>query len=150
MVSDGEALWALDFADHAPRMHRLPGRQCGGDTLHPVADAGAPGRAMPAYFEGALAAPGRLAVRTGGTAFQREVWARLRQVLPGAPLGYGRLATEIGRVGASLAVGLANGADPMAIVVPCHRVIGADASLTGHGGGLHRKRWRLDHERRHG
>ncbi|MGH8254728.1 MAG: methylated-DNA--[protein]-cysteine S-methyltransferase, partial [Steroidobacteraceae bacterium] len=81
-----------------------------------------------------------------GTDFQRRVWAALRRIRPGSVLSYGALAAELGRPTAARAVGLANGSNPIAIVVPCHRVIGADASLTGYGGGLARKRWLLAHE----
>ena len=83
---------------------------------------------------------------TSGTAFQNQVWSALRRIPRGQTLSYGALAKKIDRPAAVRAVGLANGANPIAIVVPCHRVIGANASLTGYGGGLERKRWLLDHE----
>jgi methylated-DNA-[protein]-cysteine S-methyltransferase len=75
------------------------------------------------------------------------VWAAVRRIRPGTTQSYGAVAAAIGRPGASRAVGLANGANPVAIVVPCHRVIGANAALTGYGGGLARKAWLLDHEK---
>lgn len=81
-----------------------------------------------------------------GTPFQRAVWAALQEIGWGQTLSYGELARQIGRPTASRAVGAANGANPVAIVVPCHRVIGADGSLTGYGGGEPRKRWLLEHE----
>ena len=84
--------------------------------------------------------------RPAAPPFQREVWAALRAIPVGATTSYGRLAAAIGRPKAVRAVGLANGSNPIGIVVPCHRVIGADASLTGYGGGLERKRWLLEHE----
>ena len=84
---------------------------------------------------------------TGGTSFQRAVWRALRAIKPGTTKSYGQIAASIGRPTASRAVGAANGANPIAIVVPCHRVIGANGALTGYGGGLPRKRWLLDHER---
>jgi methylated-DNA-[protein]-cysteine S-methyltransferase len=87
-----------------------------------------------------------MAVRTEGTPFQKLVWAELRNIPAGATISYGELAKRIGRPGASRAVGLANGSNPIAIVVPCHRVIGANGSLTGYGGGMERKRWLLEHE----
>jgi methylated-DNA-[protein]-cysteine S-methyltransferase len=87
-------------------------------------------------------------VRTGGTDFQRRVWAALRHIPAGTTTTYGGLARVIGQPSASRAVGLANGANPIAIVVPCHRVIGADGTLTGYGGGIERKRFLLAHERR--
>jgi methylated-DNA-[protein]-cysteine S-methyltransferase len=82
-----------------------------------------------------------------GTDFQRAVWKALCTVPCGQTLSYGALARRIGRPKAVRAVGLANGANPIGIVVPCHRVIGADGTLTGYGGGLDRKRWLLAHER---
>jgi O-6-methylguanine DNA methyltransferase len=90
-----------------------------------------------------------VAVKTGGTPFQRMVWSALREIPAGAPTSYGELAKSIGRASAVRAVGLANGANPIGIVVPCHRVIGANGSLTGYGGGLERKQWLLAHEARH-
>ncbi|MBO0756054.1 MAG: methylated-DNA--[protein]-cysteine S-methyltransferase, partial [Bradyrhizobiaceae bacterium] len=103
-------------------------------------------QALSAYFAGDLTAIDRIAVATRGTGFQRDVWAALRQIAPGTTLSYGALAKEIGHPKAVRAVGLANGANPIAIVIPCHRVIGADTSLTGYGGGIKRKRWLLNHE----
>jgi len=82
-----------------------------------------------------------------GTDFQRSVWAGLLEIPYGETMSYGELARRVGRPGASRAVGLANGRNPVAIIVPCHRVIGADGTMTGYGGGLDRKVWLLDHER---
>jgi methylated-DNA-[protein]-cysteine S-methyltransferase len=81
-----------------------------------------------------------------GTAFQQRVWRELQEIPFGKTWSYGQLAARIGRPGASRAVGLANGSNPISVIVPCHRVIGADGSLTGYGGGLPRKRWLLAHE----
>ena len=86
-------------------------------------------------------------MKTAGTDFQREVWRALRGIPCGTTLSYGELARRIGRPNAVRAVGLANGANPIGVVVPCHRVIGSNGSLTGYGGGIERKRWLLDHER---
>jgi methylated-DNA-[protein]-cysteine S-methyltransferase len=83
-----------------------------------------------------------------GTAFQRRVWAALRDIPYGQTISYGQLADQIGQPSASRAVGLANGKNPIGIIVPCHRVVGADGSLTGYGGGIERKRYLLDHEQR--
>ena len=101
---------------------------------------------LAAYFAGELVAFD-LALRLEGTDFQRQVWAALQEIPYGETWSYGRLAGHIGRPGASRAVGLANGRNPVGIVVPCHRVIGADGSLTGYGGGLDRKRLLLRLER---
>jgi methylated-DNA-[protein]-cysteine S-methyltransferase len=98
------------------------------------------------YFAGEVTTIEVIPVATAGTAFQRDVWAALRKIPPGATLSYGALARAIGRPRSVRAVGLANGANPIGIIVPCHRVIGADGSLTGYGGGIERKRWLLAHE----
>ncbi len=149
IVTDGAALRALDFADYEARMHQLLRLHYGTYTLTPADDAGAPGRSVQAYFSGDLAAIERVAVATGGTDFQRQIWAALRAIPAGTTTSYGALAARCGRPKASRAVGLANGSNPVSIVVPCHRVIGANAKLTGYGGGLHRKQWLIAHERQH-
>jgi len=105
--------------------------------------------ALKAYMEGDVHAIDTLPVAFGGTAFQNKVWEALRTIPAGETLSYGRLAERIGAPKAVRAVGLANGANPVGVVVPCHRVIGSDGSLTGYGGGLERKRWLLAHEARH-
>lgn len=102
-----------------------------------------------AYFAGDVSVLDSIPVDAHGTAFQGTVWKALRRLRAGETTSYGALALAIGRPGASRAVGLANGSNPVAIVVPCHRVIGANGTLTGYGGGLERKRWLLDHERAH-
>ncbi len=89
-----------------------------------------------------------LPLAMAGTAFQRRVWAALREIPYGETVSYGELARQIGQASASRAVGLANGRNPVSIVVPCHRVVGTDGSLTGYGGGLDRKRFLLDLEDR--
>jgi methylated-DNA-[protein]-cysteine S-methyltransferase len=102
---------------------------------------------MKNYFAGELGAIDDLPVKTAGTPFQRAVWSALREIPLGATESYGKLAERIGRPTAVRAVGLANGSNPIGIVVPCHRVIGANGSLTGYGGGMERKRWLLEHEK---
>lgn len=87
-----------------------------------------------------------LPVRTGGTPFQRKVWRALREITCGTTVSYAKIAERIGQPAAVRAVGLANGSNPVGIVVPCHRVIGSNGSLTGYGGGMERKRWLLTHE----
>lgn len=104
--------------------------------------------ALMACFAGDPAGVATLTVATGGTPFQRTVWSALREIPLGTTTSYGALAQRLGRPSASRAVGAANGANPIAIVLPCHRVIGADGTLTGYGGGLFRKRWLLQHEAR--
>lgn len=149
LVTEGEVLRALDFDDHGPRMRALLDTYYGAVDLVEADAPGPLGARLRAYFEGDGRALAAVAVATAGTSFQREVWAALRAIPFGATLSYGALAARLGRAGASRAVGLANGRNPIAIVVPCHRVIGADGSLTGFGGGLHRKRWLLAHEAWH-
>ena len=101
------------------------------------------------YFDGDLAALDWIEVDTGGTTFQRSVWMQLRCISPGETASYHDVAAAIGAPSAVRAVGAANGANPVGIVIPCHRVIRSDGALGGYGGGLDRKRWLLDHERRH-
>jgi methylated-DNA-[protein]-cysteine S-methyltransferase len=90
-----------------------------------------------------------LPLTPAGTSFQQRVWAALRRIPYAQTTSYGRIATTLGLPDAARAVGLANGQNPISIIVPCHRVIGADGSLTGYGGGLPAKRWLLDHESHH-
>jgi methylated-DNA-[protein]-cysteine S-methyltransferase len=150
LVSDEDgALRALDFEDYEARMQKLLRRHYGAVELRGGVAPKEARRALGAYFGGDLDALSIVRVATGGSPFQREVWAALRRIPAGATRSYGELAAKLGRSGASRAVGLANGANPVAVVVPCHRVIGASGALTGYGGGLPRKRWLLDHERRH-
>jgi methylated-DNA-[protein]-cysteine S-methyltransferase len=141
-------LRAVDWTDHEDRMRVLLSRQYGSRVaLAPARDPGGLTTALDAYFAGKLAAIERLAATPCGTPFQREVWDALRDIPCGTTTSYGELARRIGRPAAVRAVGLANGSNPISIVVPCHRVIGADGSLTGYGGGIERKQWLLRHER---
>jgi methylated-DNA-[protein]-cysteine S-methyltransferase len=145
-------LCAAEFADHGDRLQRSLRLHYGaaGFSLTPAKDPAGLATAISAYFAGDLRAIDELEVATGGTAFQRRVWQALRRVPCGAPTTYGALAREIGHPTAVRAVGHANGANPVSVVVPCHRLVGSTGALTGYGGGLTRKRWLLDHERRSG
>jgi O-6-methylguanine DNA methyltransferase len=100
------------------------------------------------YFEGASADSGELPIEMHGAEFEQRVWRALLEIPAGETRSYGAIARQLGTVRASRAVGLANGSNPIAIIVPCHRVIGSSGSLIGYGGGLERKTWLLDHERR--
>ena len=140
-------LRALDFHDFEARMLRLLRLHYGPRTLEPGAAPPAVRQALDAYFAGDREALTASPWRTGGTAFQRAVWAGLAAIPPGETLTYGQLAARLGAPKAVRAVGLANGANPVGIVVPCHRVIGANGAMTGYAGGLERKRWLLEHER---
>lgn len=150
LVSDDEGiLRTLDFAEKEDRMHRLLRLHYGQYMLR---DGSAPAlvkKALKAYFDGDIDALDEIRVATNGTPFQRKVWKALREIPSGTTISYGRLATQVGHPGASRAVGAANGANPIGIVVPCHRVIGASGKLTGYAGGLSHKKWLLDHERRY-
>jgi O-6-methylguanine DNA methyltransferase len=101
------------------------------------------------YFAGERADSLALPLDMRGAPFEQQVWAELRRIPPGTTTTYGAVARAIGHPAASRAVGMANGANPIAIIVPCHRVIGANGTLTGYGGGLERKTWLLDHERKY-
>ncbi len=141
-------LRAVDWAEYDARMRRLLRLHYGphGFVLKRVTDPHGFMSAMRSYFAGDLCALDRLPVATGGTPFQRQVWAALRSIPYGKTRSYGELAATIGCPKAVRAVGLANGANPIGIAVPCHRVIGKNGHLTGYGGGLHRKQWLLAHE----
>src|SRR5438876_9357327 len=128
---NGEAITALRFTDE-------PGGE-------PRSDAG---KRIRAYFGGDSGALDGVRLELQGTAFQREVWALLQKIPPGETRSYGELAKLLGRPGAARAVGAANAANPVALFVPCHRVVGSDGSLTGYAWGTERKKWLLDHERR--
>lgn len=148
LTDEQDRLRAADFADYEARMHRLLRLYYGADNVTLLEGRAPPGprRALEAYFAGNLSEIDKIPVETAGTMFQREVWAALRQIPASRTLSYGALATYLHRPRAIRAVGLANGANPIAIFVPCHRVIGSNASLTGYGGGIERKRWLLEHE----
>ena len=149
VTDDRGALRAVDWRDYKDRMRALLRRHLCKNPIFQEDDAGRTDAtyAISAYFDGDVDAIGSLAVSMGGTEFQNAVWNGLREIPPGEIISYGVLAERIGRPTAVRAVGLANGANPVGVVVPCHRVIGADGSLTGYGGGLERKRWLLEHER---
>lgn len=146
LVFDAAGLRALDFADFEARMLTLLRRHYGAVELSEAPAPRAITGPLDAYFGGDLTALDRIPVATGGTDFQRRVWAALRAIPAGETRSYGALAAAIGAPGASRAVGLANGSNPVGIVVPCHRVIGASGALTGYAGGVTRKRWLLEHE----
>lgn len=142
-------LRGTDFFDHEERMRTLLRQQYAREGAVAIVEGPAPKAiraAIDAYFEGDLAAIDKLPVKTGGTPFQREVWRLLRLIPAGKTTTYGKLAARLGVPNAARAVGMANGANPIGVIVPCHRVIGSDASLTGYGGGLPRKQWLLTHE----
>lgn len=146
VVDQAGVLRSVDWADHESRMRRLLRRHCGPVEPQPGAAPAVVRRAFEAYFAGQRDALARLPWRTSGTPFQVSVWRALCEIPPGRTLSYRELAGRVGRPAAVRAVGMANGANPIGLVAPCHRVIGSDGSLTGYGGGLDRKRWLLSHE----
>jgi methylated-DNA-[protein]-cysteine S-methyltransferase len=148
VVTDKEGfLRFFDWSDHEERMGRLVRRYYGAGVK--LVDGPAPAKVRAAlgdYFAGKVNALDGLPWKSVGTAFQTSVWRALCDIPVGETISYGELARRIGKPRAVRAVGLANGANPIGLIAPCHRVIGSDGSLTGYGGGLHRKRWLLRHE----
>ncbi|MBI5260487.1 MAG: methylated-DNA--[protein]-cysteine S-methyltransferase [Bradyrhizobium sp.] len=147
LVTDADGvLRALDWEDHEHRMRELLRLHYGTVVLN-EADAPAQIRAaLSDYFEGDLDRLKTIKWRVAGTPFQRKVWTALAQIPAGTTLSYGAMAARLDTPKAVRAVGHANGANPISVVVPCHRLIGADGSLVKYGGGLARKRWLLKHE----
>ena len=146
LITRDETLCVLDFDGYESRMRRLLERRFGPVEVAEGTCPIAVRKTVEAYFEGDTVGIEDLATETRGTPFQERVWRALRDIPSGQTISYGELARRIGEPTASRAVGLANGSNPVAIVIPCHRVIGADGSLTGYGGGLERKQWLLEHE----
>jgi methylated-DNA-[protein]-cysteine S-methyltransferase len=146
VTDDDSVLRALDWEDYEPRMRELLRLQCGAVELKEARAPAAVKTALSGYFKGDLDRLGEIAWRVAGTPFQRKVWNALPKIPAGSTLSYGALAARLGSPRAMRAVGHANGANPISVVVPCHRLIGANGSLVKYGGGLERKRWLLRHE----
>ena len=152
-LASDEGLCALEFTGPRKRLTRLEARLERHFPPHEIVDRDTPVIArtrkwLTAYFAGASAEVGDLPLDMRGAAFEKRVWKALTRIPPGETTSYGAIAKALGSAGASRAVGAANGANPIAIIVPCHRVIGSSGSLTGYGGGLDRKTWLLNHEKR--
>jgi len=146
VVDEDGVVRVLDFDNDSPRTRRLMAIHYGGV---PVVEGETPGAirdALGRYFAGELTALADIPWRVAGTDFQRQVWQALTEIPAGETRTYSQQAARIGRPTAVRAVGLANGANPIGVVIPCHRVIGSNGALTGYGGGLERKRWLLAHE----
>ena len=137
---------ALVFADHWDDVETHLRRHAGAVKFDVERAPGPYDDAFARYFSGQLTALDALPIESFGTAFQRQVWQALLSVPAGKTASYGEIAQKIGKPKAVRAVGLANGANPISLRVPCHRVIGADGSLTGYGSGVSRKAWLLEHE----
>jgi len=145
IARDGVVL-LLEFVDASDRVAREIKARFGDVDLQPVQDPFGISSHVRDYFKGDLHALDEVLTDGGGTEFERKVWAELRHIPPGTTVTYGDVAKRIGSRNGMRAVGLANGKNPVAVIVPCHRVIGADGSMTGYGGGLGRKEWLLRHE----
>lgn len=147
LVTDAAgALRALDWDDYEQRMRNLLRLHHGEVDLVDQAAPMAIKAALSAYFEGDLSQLSRIEWRIAGTPFQQKVWTALAKIPAGTTMSYGALAAKIDTPRAIRAVGHANGSNPISVVLPCHRLIGADGSLVKYGGGLERKRWLLRHE----
>jgi methylated-DNA-[protein]-cysteine S-methyltransferase len=152
IVTDREEnLRAVDWIDYESRMQRILRLHYGegGFVIESAHAACALTSQIARYFEGELTSLDALLVQTGGTSFQREVWSAVRTIPCGRTTSYAKIAQQIGHPAAVRAVGLANGSNPIGVVIPCHRVVGTNGSLTGYGGGIERKAWLLRHEQRH-
>ena len=158
-LSSDDGLCALEFttvkgkARGEERLSRLHARLARWFPRHEFVDRDTPTIAkvrvwLAEYFAGTAADIGGIPLDMRGAPFEKRVWQALTRIPAGTTTSYGAIAQELSSMGASRAVGAANGANPVAIIVPCHRVIGSTGSLTGYGGGLDRKTWLIDHERR--
>ncbi|WP_405582552.1 methylated-DNA--[protein]-cysteine S-methyltransferase [Streptomyces sp. NBC_01190] len=144
LVASGDGIAGLYMTDHRHRpAPESFGAYVEADEISVLADVS---EQLAAYFAGDLTRF-EIPMTVAGTPFQQRVWSALNDIPYGRTVSYGELAAALGQPGSSRAVGLANGKNPISIIVPCHRVIGANGSLTGYGGGLDRKRWLLDFER---
>lgn len=149
LFADGAELVGLHFAtgrEPLPEIRARLERAVGAFEEREADDPAGAATRLERYFAGDLAALDEQPVMPHGTAFQRRVWRALRDIPAGQTRGYGELAAVIGAPTSSRAVGAANGSNPVSLFVPCHRVIAADGTLHGYGGGLDRKRWLLEHE----
>jgi methylated-DNA-[protein]-cysteine S-methyltransferase len=148
LTDEAGAVRALDFADCETRMQRLLALHYGRPLVQPAHTASQARGALEAYFAGDIRALDMIETANAGRMFQRAVWQKLREIPAGSTISYAALAQRVGRPKASRAVGAANGSNPVAIIVPCHRVISASGALCGYGGGVDRKAWLIAHERR--
>jgi methylated-DNA-[protein]-cysteine S-methyltransferase len=146
LAACGGALCALDFRESSQPVTVRLERRYGALQVSNGNGTRKFRERLVAYFRGETGALDGVAVDPGGTDFQREVWSALRRIPTGSTASYSQIAAAIGRPTAVRAVGLANARNPIALVIPCHRVVGLNGSLTGYAGGLERKRWLLEHE----
>ena len=146
IVVDGGRLCSLCYADYEASMMTLLQHRYGPVDLVWTPDPSGLSSQIRGYLAGNYGCLDAIPVSTEGTAFQQEVWSALRSIPPGTTMSYGALAKKLGRPTAPRAVGAANALNPIPIVLPCHRLVGANAALTGYGGGLERKRGLVGHE----
>ena len=147
LVTDADGvLRALDWEEYQPRMNDLLRLQYGAVVLKEARSPGDIKAALTGYFKGDLGQLNAIRWRVAGTPFQHKVWTALPGIPAGTTMSYGALAAQLAMPRAVRAVGHANGSNPISVVVPCHRLIGANGSLVKYGGGLERKRWLLQHE----
>jgi methylated-DNA-[protein]-cysteine S-methyltransferase len=149
VTHDGKRLCNLEFEDREDRRREELTRHFPNATFEKLRTPSKFAAALARYFKGELRAIDKLPVAQLGTEFQQRAWAELRRIPPGRTRGYGEQAALLGKPAAARAIGRANGLNPISIVVPCHRLIGASGSLVHYGGGLERKQWLIDHEARH-
>lgn len=146
LVARDGVLLLLEFEDATGRVEREMKLRFKNHELQQTENPFGLSQIMRDYFSGSISAINNILTDGGGTAFEKQVWAELRKIPTGSTVSYGSIARKLGDINMSRAVGTANGRNPIAIVVPCHRVIGADGSMTGYGGGIARKEWLLRHE----
>jgi methylated-DNA-[protein]-cysteine S-methyltransferase len=146
LIARDGVLLLLEFDDSKDRYMREMRARFGDVTLTPQKNPSGFTEIMQRYFEGDVHAINDLITDGGGTDFEKQVWAELRAIPCGTTKSYGDIARKLGDINFSRAVGTANGKNPIAIVVPCHRVIGSNGTMTGYAGGLQRKEWLLRHE----
>jgi methylated-DNA-[protein]-cysteine S-methyltransferase len=149
IVTDADhTIRAVDFADHSARMHRGLREHYGAAEIEDVEVPQSIARAFADYFSGKSDALDHLQIATAGTELQQRVWGALRTIPAGTTTTYGKLAKQLGFADprAAIDIGAANAANPIALIVPCHRVIASNGDLKGYAWGVHRKRWLLEHE----
>ncbi len=146
IAARGSKVCLVHFGKPSASVRTSLSRWYPGDQVTETKDAGGARGVLTRYFDGDLGSLDEIEVELHGTEFQQRVWTALRAVPVGTTASYSELARRVGAPAAVRAVGAANGSNPVAVVLPCHRIIGSNGSLTGYGGGLHRKRWLLNHE----
>ncbi|MBW4466167.1 MAG: methylated-DNA--[protein]-cysteine S-methyltransferase [Pegethrix bostrychoides GSE-TBD4-15B] len=146
VITDDQTLYGVEFEGYEARTYKFLAKRFGDYQLNIYQNSTKISQHIQAYLEGDYHSLDQIPVSTSGTAFQQQVWTALRQIPVGTVMTYGELARQLNKPAAARAVGITNSLNPISIVLPCHRVIGANGTLTGYAGGLERKRWLLQHE----